>query len=174
MPEAHERTLHHPYHKERFSYEPETDQYRCPYGHPLPFVGLAANRRHPGEPPYRVYQGAGAICQACPAFGQCTTNAKGRRLHGSPHAAHLSRHRVWMRTPAAQAVYALRKQLVEPVFGILKEHFSARRFLLRGLANVRAEWSLLATAFNLRTLWRCWVAGFGSPAAALRVAGLVA
>ena len=32
----------------------------------------------------------------------------------------------------------------------------ARRFLLRGLANVRAEFVLLATAFNLRTLWRVW------------------
>jgi len=27
---------------------------------------------------------------------------------------------------------------------------------LRGLPNVRAEWTLLATAFNLRTLWRIW------------------
>ena len=47
-------------------------------------------------------------------------------------------------------------QLVEPVFGIIKEQQQAHRFLLRGLPNVSAEWSLLATAFNLRTLWRVW------------------
>ena len=32
----------------------------------------------------------------------------------------------------------------------------ARRFLLRGIVNVSAEWVLLATSFNLRTLWRIW------------------
>ena len=42
------------------------------------------------------------------------------------------------------------------VFGIIKEQQGARRFLLRGLANVAAEWTMLATAFNLRTLWRVW------------------
>jgi hypothetical protein len=44
----------------------------------------------------------------------------------------------------------------EPTFGILKDQMNARRFLLRGLTNVRAEFNLLATAFNLRTLWRVW------------------
>ena len=31
-----------------------------------------------------------------------------------------------------------------------------RRFLLRSLANVAAEWTALTTAFNLRTLWLAW------------------
>ena len=57
-----------------------------------------------------------------------------------------------------------RKQLVEPVFGIIKEQLAARRFLLRGFANVSAEWTLLGTAFNLRTLWRVWRLGvFADP-----------
>ena len=59
-------------------------------------------------------------------------------------------------TEPAQAAYSRRKQLPEPVFGILKEQQAARHFLLRGLENVRSEWSLLATAFNLRTLARIW------------------
>ena len=42
------------------------------------------------------------------------------------------------------------------MFGIIKEQQAARRFLLRGLSNVAAEWGLLASAFNLRTLWRVW------------------
>ena len=52
--------------------------------------------------------------------------------------------------------YARRKGLIEPVFGILKEQLRARRFLLRGFANVKAEFMMLATAFNLRILWRAW------------------
>jgi hypothetical protein len=61
-----------------------------------------------------------------------------------------------MTTETAKRWYARRKGLIEPVFGILKEQLSARRFLLRGLPNVQAEFHLLATAFNLRTLWRIW------------------
>ena len=45
-----------------------------------------------------------------------------------------------------------RKQLIEAVFGIIKEQQAGRRFLLRGLEAVRSEWTLLAVAFNLRTL----------------------
>jgi hypothetical protein len=59
-----------------------------------------------------------------------------------------------MATEEAKTAYKKRKQLIEPVFGIIKEHLGVRRFLLRGLDNVRAEWSLLATAFNLRALAR--------------------
>ena len=68
----------------------------------------------------------------------------------------LRRHRAWMSTSAAKEAYELRKQLVEPAFVIIKEQQGARRFLLRGLVNVAAEWTMLATAFNLRTLWRVW------------------
>ncbi|MYH62365.1 MAG: transposase [Caldilineaceae bacterium SB0675_bin_29] len=64
-----------------------------------------------------------------------------------------------MSTRQAQEVSKRRKQLIEPVFGIIKEQQGARRFLLRGLVNVAAEWILLATAFNLRILWRIWRSG---------------
>ena len=67
-----------------------------------------------------------------------------------------------MQTEEAKALYKLRKSLVEPAFGILKEQLGARRFLLRGLAQVRAEWSLLAVAMNLRTLWRLMIGGSGT------------
>lgn len=61
-----------------------------------------------------------------------------------------------METNGAGHAYRLRKQLGEPVFGIVEEQQSARRFLLRGLANVATQWTMLAIALNLRTLWRVW------------------
>ena len=98
-----------------------------------------------------------AVCQACPAFRVCTRAKEiGRSLAIGPHDAVLRRHRAWMATSAAKEAYKLRKQLVEPVFGIIKEQQGARRFLLRGLVNVAAEWTVLATTFNMRTLWRTW------------------
>ena len=53
-----------------------------------------------------------------------------------------------MRTDEAKEEYKLRKQLVEPVFGIIKEQQQARRFLLRGRAKVArngACWPPLST-----------------------------
>ncbi len=48
--------------------------------------------------------------------------------------------------------YRLRKQLPEPVFGQIKQARGFRQFLLRGLENVRAEWSMVCTAHNLLKL----------------------
>lgn len=48
--------------------------------------------------------------------------------------------------------YRLRKQVVEPVFGQIKECLGFRRFLLRGKQKVTSEWSLICTAHNLRKL----------------------
>lgn len=48
--------------------------------------------------------------------------------------------------------YRLRKQVVEPVFGQIKACRGFRHFLLRGLEQVRAEWSMLCTAHNLLKL----------------------
>ena len=56
-----------------------------------------------------------------------------------------------MATEDARTASRRRKTLPEPAFGILTEQQAARRCLLRGLDTVRAEWSLLATAFTLRT-----------------------
>jgi transposase len=50
--------------------------------------------------------------------------------------------------------YRLRKQTVEPVIGQIKEARGFRRFLLRGLAKVRGEWSLACTAHNLLKLFK--------------------
>ena len=47
----------------------------------------------------------------------------------------------------------IRRQTVEPVFGILKEHLGFRRFSLRGLTKVNGEFNLLCAAYNLKKLF---------------------
>jgi DDE family transposase len=51
-----------------------------------------------------------------------------------------------------QGPYRLRKQVVEPVFGQIKQARGFRQFLRRGLAAVQSEWSLLCTVHNLLKL----------------------
>jgi IS5 family transposase len=48
--------------------------------------------------------------------------------------------------------YRLRKQVVEPVFGQIKQARGFRQFLLRGVEKVRAEWAMICTAHNLLKL----------------------
>jgi len=57
-----------------------------------------------------------------------------------------------LKTRAGRAAYALRKQTVEPVFGIIKSVMGFRQFLLRGLANVTHEWTLVCLAWNLKRM----------------------
>ena len=59
-----------------------------------------------------------------------------------------------VRTPVGRAVYARRKVIVEPVFGQIKEARGFRRFLLRGLQNIRGEWRLVCLTHNLLKIWR--------------------
>jgi transposase len=47
--------------------------------------------------------------------------------------------------------YRLRKQVVEPVFGQIKQARGFRQFLLRGIDKVTAEWALICTAHNLKS-----------------------
>ena len=67
-----------------------------------------------------------------------------------------------LRTEAGRAIYKMRKAIAEPVFGQIKERRGFRRFSLRGLTNVRAEWKLVCATANLLKLYRYG----GIPAAA--------
>jgi len=71
-----------------------------------------------------------------------------------PAATFTERLRHRTATAAGRALYKLRQQTVEPVFGIIKEAMGFRRFSLRGLAKVSLEWDLVCLAYNLKRLHR--------------------
>jgi len=87
--------------------------------------------------------------------------ATGRRRHHAPAAEGLElpvtakdRMATKVQTPEGRALYARRKVIVEPVFGQIKEARGFRRFLLRGLQNIRGEWRLVCLTHNLLKIWR--------------------
>jgi transposase len=57
-----------------------------------------------------------------------------------------------LKTRTGRAAYALRKQTVEPVFGIIKSVMGFRQFLTRGLDNVQGEWTLVCLVWNLKRM----------------------
>ena len=71
-----------------------------------------------------------------------------------PDASPKEAMRHKLRTADGRAVYKMRKAIVEPVFGQIKEQRSFRRFSLRGKQNVRREWRLVCAVSNLLKLFR--------------------
>ena len=66
-------------------------------------------------------------------------------------AKEIMAHR--LKTQTGKTLYKLRKQTVEPVFGIIKEVMGFRRFLLRGRAKVSLEWTLVCVSYNLKRMF---------------------
>jgi transposase len=59
-----------------------------------------------------------------------------------------------LRTEAGHAIYKMRKAIVEPVFGQIKERRGFRRFSFRGMGSVRLEWKLICLTGNILKLFR--------------------
>ncbi|WP_043585855.1 transposase [Geminisphaera colitermitum] len=71
-----------------------------------------------------------------------------------PQAGFAERMRHRTATAAGRALYKLRQQTIEPIFGIIKQAMGLRRFSLRGQAKVSLEWDLVCLAYNLKRLHR--------------------
>jgi transposase len=80
-------------------------------------------------------------------------NRGGRLKQRACHPAH-QRMRRKLRSAEGRRRYQKRKELAEPIFGVLKEQRGMRRFRMRGLAKVAIEFTLAATALNLTRIWR--------------------
>jgi transposase len=130
--------------KSAFVYEEERDAYRCPEGHWLRLRETEEARRR------KVYRGQGSVCRRCRHFGVCTTAQRnGRQITRYLDEAFRERLAQRYESEQGQAIYRKRKEKVELPFGHIKRNLGAGHFLLRGLAGVQAEMSLLSTCFNI-------------------------
>ncbi len=85
------------------------------------------------------------------ATGRAKHPAQAERKRGGPLTQAM---RDKLKRAGRRSRYRLRKQVVEPVFGQIKQARGFRQFLLRGIDNVKAEWALICTAHNLGKLAR--------------------
>ena len=156
MPDPKAEQLNEPYGKAQFVYDSATDSYRCPTGKTLRRQTHEIDRPE-GKPNAIRYRASKPDCDACPVSALCREgDGNGRSVTVTVDEPRLVEHRRLMKDETVQAVFAKRKEWSEPTFGTLKTVLGADRFHLRGLQNVKAEWHLLATAFNLRTLAARW------------------
>jgi len=132
-----------PFDKDDFTYDDENDCYICPTGHRLNYTS------HDGIKRRKRYR-AGQVCLRCKNFGVCTIDkVNGRNISRSDYEHVRKRLEKRYEDPDVKTVFRRRKMRVEHPFGHIKRNLGAGHFLMRGLEGVRAEWSLLASAFNL-------------------------
>lgn len=132
--------------KAAFTYLADHDAYRCPAGQLLPFRFAAVED---GQE-QRYYYDA-AACRGCPLRAQCTDTTdptQGRRIKRWAQEEVLEAMAARLRADPTAPVR--RKSLVEHPFGTIKRWDDAAYLLVRGLAKVRAEFSLMTLAYNLR------------------------
>jgi transposase len=86
--------------------------------------------------------------------GETSQPIQGEPIDASVELSLRERMRQKLASQAGREVYRMRKAIVEPVFGQIKECRGFRRFSLRGLVNVRGEWKLVCLTHNLLKLFR--------------------
>jgi len=142
LPDFDRRTPY--YGQSRFTYDAESDAYRCPQGQPL--------RRHTAKlaDEVVVYRAEAAACNACPVKAACTASDRGRTVRRSFHAAYLERVRGYHATEAYAKAMRKRRVWVEPLFAEAKQWHGLARFRLRGLENANIQGLLVAAGQNLK------------------------
>jgi len=138
--------------RENMGYNEQTDEYTCYNGKVLKYVGDRKKKSKSGyESMVKVYECES--CEGCEYKTRCT-KAKGNkqlqvsmeftRLRELSHSNITSEDGIKLRIN--------RSIQVEGAFGVIKEDYGFRRFLLRGKKNVKTEFMLLCFAFNINKL----------------------
>ena len=89
-----------------------------------------------------------------PATAQGEPTDKAQRNFTDPESCIMVRNGVFLQAYNAQAAVSESQVIVEPVFGQIKQAMGFRRFSLRGLAKVAAEWGIVCLCHNLLKLFR--------------------
>lgn len=129
--------------KSAFRYDREKDCYICPAGQILKYRRTEVEKRR------RVYRVKRSVCLKCEHFGVCTKSLIGRKVVRLIKEQLRDKLESIYQQPDSQRIYGLRKQKVELPFGHIKRNLKFDGFILRGLAGVRAEMSLVASCFNI-------------------------
>lgn len=126
-----------------FKYDKDRDIYICPEGKILRHYRTDVKRAQ------KRYCAEARVCKECSNFGLCTSSRYGRRVSRLLNEELAEKLAVQYEHPESQKIYELRKQKAELPFGHIKHNLNVNGFLLRGLAGVKAEMSVLAICFNI-------------------------
>ena len=142
--------------KEHFTWLPAENMYRCPEGHPMPWIGHQKRRQSDGQiNVVHSYRCSPQHCRTCCRQAACSSNPnRGRSVKRSEHEALVEAHRARMATADAKTLYRLRCQTVELGFADFKQHRSMRQFSGRGRDRAQRQVGLTVLVHNLLVVHR--------------------
>jgi len=132
--------------KSDFTYDMQDDLFVCPAGHPLTLKRGSENGK-------RIYQASRQGCEECPLRHRCCKSEKGepRSIHTDDKEPLRQQMIDKMQGTEAKEIYKKRKEIVEPVFGQIKNG-GFRGFHLRGFSRACGEFSLVCVVHNLKKI----------------------
>jgi transposase len=136
-----------------FEYDDERNCFTCPGGHSLEL-------KRETEDGKRVYQAQKEACDQCSYRERCCKSQKGepRTINTDDKEPLRQQMNEKMEQQSSKEVYKKRKQIVEPVFGQIKNS-GFRGFLLRGYRKVCGEFSLICAVHNFKKIARAVLRG---------------
>jgi transposase len=142
----------HRYHSSQFHYDAQRDVCICPQQQALVFT-REKDRRGQTVREYRCR------CKDCPVVSRCTRDPKGRSIEIGPHHAVTVAMRQTLASEEGKARLRRRAAIIEPRFAAVKARQGFRRWTVRGLEKVKAQWGWVCLSANLQVLFRRWLTG---------------
>lgn len=129
-----------------FKYEEKEDKYKCPGGNELTYSREVTKRNKR----YKVYEHKESKCKECPLRKGClvdTGKEHSRNLHILSDKIFLTKYKEVIEKN--KILLKKRKEKIEGVIGIIKSKYKFRKFLLRGIDGVKAEWGIVTSVYNI-------------------------
>ena len=139
------------YGKHNFKYNREKDRYICPDNKILIFKSEGYDKTKRKN--IKLYKGIS--CETCKNQNKCTKRKDGIRvIKKFDFEEDMEYMKKKMKTKEAKEIYRFRKQIVEFVFGDIKENKGIISFLTKSLETVKTEFNLISIANNLSKIWK--------------------
>jgi transposase len=132
--------------KSDFSYDEAADFFICPAGQRLELKTTGSDGK-------KIYQANKVECDVCNYKSRCCSSKKGegRTINTDDKEPLRQEMNKKMEQESSKAIYKKRKEIVEPVFGQIKNS-GFRGFSMRGYAKVKGEFSLVCAVHNIKKL----------------------
>ena len=144
-----------PFLKDNFRYDVLTDTYSCPNDQLLILqrTTIEIHKRTGYQSQLKIY--ACENCSGCPFYDKCCKSEKEKNRTikvNEKLEAYKQQARENLKSEKGLELRKQRGVEIESCFGDIKHNMGFRRFHVRGLQKVKAEWSFVAMAHNLRKI----------------------
>lgn len=150
--EKSQKYRNNPFHKDNMIYDGEQDAFICPDNRFIKFKQQTTKKNKNGyQSQIREYESED--CTGCLMADACKKGKNNRQIKYSPgYEAYKEQVRTNLRSEKGDKLKRKRGPDVETPFGDIKHNMKFRRFSLRGFDKVKAEWSLVSIAHNIRKM----------------------